>query len=280
MGSIGVFDSGVGGLTVLAALRRILPEVALDYVADSANAPYGERDRDFIVARSLALTRALRARGAALVVIACNTATAWAADEIRRLEPDLPVVGIEPGIKPAVQRSRSGRVGVLATRATAESPRFQALVARHAGEARVTVVACSGVARRIEAGDLASDGLRELIRGYCAPLLEAGVDTVLLGCTHYPLVLPLWREALGPSIELVQVEEAVARQAARMWKASATGPLVAPAAARIRLSTTGDVAVLRTLAISLGLVDPDLPCERWHEGGGVADDGAPARAIP
>lgn len=243
MTCIGVFDSGVGGLTVLAALRRALPGVDLHYVADSAHAPYGERSPAYIRERSEAIASALIAQGAELLVIACNTATAHAADSLRAAHPQLPIVGIEPGIKPAMRASRSGRIGVLATAATVSSPRFQALVERHAEGATVVPVAASGVVAHIERGDLDSPALRVLVRDYAKVLLAADVDTVLLGCTHYPLIRKLWAEALGPGIALAQIEDAVAAQAQRLWL-GARGP----GPGRIQLQSTGDAALLGRLA--------------------------------
>jgi glutamate racemase len=243
MACIGVFDSGVGGLTVLAALRRALPGVDLHYVADSAYAPYGERSPDFIRKRSETMANALIAQGAELLVIACNTATAHAADSLRLAHPQLPIVGIEPGIKPAVRASRSGRIGVLATAATVSSSRFQALVDRHAEGATVVPVAASGVVAHIERGDLDSPALRQLVQGYADALRAADVDTVLLGCTHYPLIRKLWAEALGPGISLAQIEDAVAAQAERLWT-GARGE----GAGTIQLQSTGDAALLGRLA--------------------------------
>jgi glutamate racemase len=190
--------------------------VPLYYLADSAHAPYGERSAEFIRERSLALAKHLVDAGAALLVIACNTATAHAADALRQRFPALPIVGIEPGVKPAVQATRNGRVGVLATTATVQSERFRRLVAQHAGSVQLLPVACAGVVGHVEAGDLDSPALRELVESYCAPLREAGVDTVLLGCTHYPLLKPLWQAAL-PGVNLMQIEDAVAQQAKRLW---------------------------------------------------------------
>lgn len=254
--SIGVFDSGVGGLTVLAAVRAALPGVPLHYLADSAHAPYGERSQAFIAARSLALTQHLLNQGASMLVIACNTATAAAADSIRALHPGLPVVGIEPGVKPAAAASRNGKVGVLATTATVTSPRFKALIERHAAGAQVTAVACAGVVKLIEAGDLDSEDLRALVARYAGELSAAGVDTALLGCTHYPFIRALWQQALGPQVQLLQIEGAVAQQAARLWPHE-TGAADAP----IRLATTGDPAVLGRLARD-GLGWKDFALER------------------
>ncbi len=243
---IGVFDSGVGGLSVLAALREQLPAVPLRYIADSANAPYGERPADFVIERSLALAQQLVDEGASLLVIACNTATLLAAAAVRARFPNIPVVGIEPGIKPAAAASASGRVGVLATRGTLDSERFAQLIAQHGGDARFTLVACDGIAAAIEGGELDSPALRALVERYSAPLREAGVDVALLGCTHYPLIRPLWQAAL-PGVRLLQVEPAVAAQAARRWSAPPTGD------GSLVLHSTGQVAVLQRIAAATGL---------------------------
>lgn len=238
---IGVFDSGVGGLSVLAALREQLPAVPLRYIADSANAPYGERPADFVIERSLALAQQLVDEGASLLVIACNTATLLAAAAVRARFPRIPVVGIEPGIKPAAAASVSGRIGVLATRGTLDSERFARLIAQHGGDAQFNLVACDGVAATIEAGELDSTALRELVERYSRPLREAGVDVALLGCTHYPLIRPLWQAAL-PGVQLLQVEPAVAAQAARLWTAGPSGD------GSLSLASTGDPAALRRIA--------------------------------
>ncbi len=242
MACIGVFDSGVGGLTVLAALRRALPDVPLHYVADSAHAPYGERSPAFIQGRSQALASRLIGQGAELLVVACNTATAHAAEGLRAAYPHIPIVGIEPGIKPAMQRSLTGRIGVLATSATVHSPRFQELLQRHAQGRPVTAVAAAGVVNRIEQGDLDSPELRALIDKHVAPLRDAQVDTVLLGCTHYPLIRPLWTQALGPEVAVVEVEDAVALQAQRLWGQRPR------AGSRIWLQSTGRVDTVGHLA--------------------------------
>ncbi|MBL8275500.1 MAG: glutamate racemase [Pelomonas sp.] len=216
---IGVFDSGVGGFTVLRELRTLLPTARLRYLADAAYAPYGSRSPEEIRARSFAIAEHLIERGAGLIVIACNTATAHAIEALRAHWPDVPFVGTEPGIKPAVAASANGRIGLLATPATAASARLRALIDRHAGGHLVTVQGCAGVVDRIEAGDLESEELKALVSKYCAPLQAAGVDTALLGCTHYPLIEPLWRAALGPSVRLLRIETAVARRAADLWSA-------------------------------------------------------------
>jgi glutamate racemase len=212
---IGVFDSGLGGLSVLQALLRQLPGADVLYVADSGHAPYGERDVAHITARSEHITRFLLSKGAQVIVVACNTATAAAVQHLRNSWPNTPIVGVEPGIKPALALSASGRIGVMATPATLDSTRFRALLDRLAAKALVTLQPCPGLAREIERGQLDSPQLRQLVHGFTAPLKAAGVDTVVLGCTHYPFVRHLFQAELGPDVAIVDTSEAVARQAAR-----------------------------------------------------------------
>lgn len=238
--SIGVFDSGVGGLTVLRELRRLMPDVPLHYVADTAHAPYGQRSSDYIAERSLRISEHLTHEGAALLVVACNTATAHAIAALRARWPALPIVGIEPGIKPAVAASRNGRIGVMATPATMSSLRYQDLLARHAGSSQIVSQPCPGLVELIEAGDFESPALRELLARLCQPLRAAEVDTVLMGCTHYPLIQPLLQAALGPHVRLLNIETAVAQQAARLW-----AELGLPVGrASLRLETTGSAQAL------------------------------------
>ena len=236
---IGVFDSGVGGFTVLRELHAMLPTARLRYLADTAYAPYGNRSPDEIRARSVAVTEHLIERGAELIVVACNTATAHAIEALRARWPTLPFVGTEPGIKPAVAATRNGRIGLLATPATAASLRLQALIERHASGRSVVVQGCAGIVDRIEAGDLDSLELRALVDGYCAPLCAAGVDTALLGCTHYPLIEPLWRAALGDGVQLLRIETAVARRAAALWTPAPGDE------AGLQIETSGDPAALQ-----------------------------------
>jgi glutamate racemase len=187
---IGVFDSGVGGLTVLREIRRELPQEALLYVADSGHAPYGDKPHQAIIARSLAISEFLIGQGAKAIVVACNTATAAAVSELRA-RYSLPIVAMEPAVKPAVARTRSGVVGVLATSQTAASHRFVQLLGRFNVGAEVLVQPCPGLVERIEAGDLDGGTTRALVADYLTPLLEQGADTLVLGCTHYPILTPL-----------------------------------------------------------------------------------------
>lgn len=251
---IGVFDSGVGGLTVLRELRRQAPTVPLHYVADAAYAPYGGLTADEICRRSLLLAEHLLRQGTTVLVIACNTATAHAIQALRERWPLLPVIGTEPGIKPAVAATRNGRIGVLATPATIASARYRSLLDRHAGAAQVVSQPCPGLADLIESGDFDSPRLRELLAQCCAPLRAAGVDTVLMGCTHYPLIQPQIQTAMGPEVRLLNIETAVARQALSHWTASGeqstTGGL--------RFETSGEAEALNNFVRrALGLTDID-----------------------
>lgn len=252
---IGVFDSGVGGLTVLRELQALLPTARLRYLADAAYAPYGGRSPDEIRARSFAITEHLVARGAELIVVACNTATAHAIEALRARWPALPFVGTEPGIKPAVAATRNGRIGLLATPATAASERLRALIARHVDGREVIVQGCPGVVDHIEAGDLDSPALRALVEQHCASLRAAGVDTALLGCTHYPLIEPLWQAALGADVRLLRIETAVARRAVDLWTPGSESP-------ELHIETSGDPAALRSwIERVLGWQAPDV--QHW-----------------
>ncbi|NCA71603.1 MAG: glutamate racemase [Sphingobacteriia bacterium] len=211
---IGVFDSGVGGLSVLREIRRELPHEDLLYVADSAHAPYGEKSPAAIEARAILITELLLARGAKAIVVACNTATGVAA-RVLRSRYQVPVIAMEPAVKPALACTRSGVVGVLATRRTLAGRSFAELVARVGQGARIIPQACPGLVERIEAGDLDGPETRALLSSYIEPLLLRGADTLVLGCTHYPHLAPQIRELAGPCVQVLDSGLAVARQVRR-----------------------------------------------------------------
>jgi glutamate racemase len=213
-GAIGVFDSGVGGLSVLRHIRQLLPNERLIYVADSAHVPYGDKSREYIEARSLAIARFLQQQGADAIVIACNTASAAAAAALRN-QFNIPIIAMEPAVKPAVAASRNGIVGVLATTGTLASARFAALLAQYAGSVEIITQGCPGLVEQVERGDLGGADTRRLIQRYTAPLLAAGADTLILGCTHYPFLIPMIREVVGNEIALIETGAAVARQLQR-----------------------------------------------------------------
>lgn len=209
---IGVFDSGVGGLSVLREIRARLPRESLLYVADSGHVPYGEKSAEFIRARSQHIAEFLLGQGAKALVLACNTATAAAVAELRERYPALPIVGMEPAVKPAAAATRSGAVGVLATTGTLKSAKFAALLDRFAADVRVITQPCPGLVEQIEAGELDSPRTRALLQGWVEPLLAEGCDTLILGCTHYPFIKPLLRELVPASVSLVDTGAAVARR--------------------------------------------------------------------
>ena len=246
-GVIGVFDSGVGGLTVLRALQAQMPGTALHYVADTAHAPYGPRSADYITERSLRLAAYLQDQGASLLVVACNTATAHAIAALRQRWPDLPIVGVEPGVKPGVAASRQGRVGVMATRVTLHSERFQRLLADHGPGTTVIAQPCPGLAALIEQGDLQSEALRDRVRELVQPLVDAQVDTVVLGCTHYVFARHWIEAALGPQVQIIDTTDAVVRQTQRQFEALHLPAPTADAAPPLLL-TSGEPATLQRIA--------------------------------
>ncbi len=213
-GPIGVFDSGVGGLSVLRHIRAALPHEDLLYVADSGFAPYGEKAAAWIVERSTELARFLIEQGAKALVIACNTATAAAAAPLRA-QFAVPVIAMEPAVKPAVAATERGIVGVLATTGTLNSARFAALLEHHAGDVRVLTEPCPGWVDAVERGALDGEATRELVRRHVAPLLAAGADVLVLGCTHYPFLRPVIEAVAGPAVHVIDTGAAVARQLAR-----------------------------------------------------------------
>ena len=211
---IGIFDSGVGGLSVMQAIRARLPHAELLYAADTAYAPYGDRSEEFLCDRSERIARFLRDQGAQMIVVACNTATAAAVARLRATWTALPVVGVEPGVKPAVAVSAAHRIGVLATTRTLASEKFRRLAEAHADGATLVLQPCPGLADAIEAADAQGSGLDVLVERYCAPLRDAGVDVAVLGCTHYVFARELFERAL-PGVRLIDTAEAIARQTAR-----------------------------------------------------------------
>lgn len=217
-GPLGLFDSGIGGGTVLAHLRGLLPEENLLFLADQANCPYGPRPVEELRALAAANTRWLLARGAKLIVVACNTASAGALHWLRQTFPAVPFVGMVPAVKPAARQTRSGVVGVLATPATIQGGLLDEVVERWAGAVRVLRQPCPGLAERIEADGPDAPATRALLQSYLEPLLAAGADTIVLGCTHYPYLLPHIRAIAGPDVALVDAGPATARQAANVLR--------------------------------------------------------------
>lgn len=208
---IAVFDSGVGGISVLKHIHALLPSEHLIYFADSKYAPYGNKSPAEIQARCFEIADFLIAQNAKVLVVACNTATAAAVDALRD-RYRLPIIGMEPAVKPAAEASKNGIIGVLATVGTLKSAQFAALLESYGRNVKVVTQACIGLVECIERGDLDSVATFKLLQQYCQPLLEQGADTIVLGCTHYPFVKPMIEKIVGADVVLIDTGAAVANQ--------------------------------------------------------------------
>lgn len=251
--AIGVFDSGIGGLSVLKALRAAMPQEDFIYIADSGHAPYGERDAAHVLTRSRAIARHLVDQRVKALVMACNTATAAAIALLRAEHPSLPLIGVEPALKPAVALSQTGRIGVLATRSTLASDKFKALLEMQAGSATFVLQPCDGLAHAIERSAETGETAETiaLCTRYTQAMGQFGfekgqIDTLVLGCTHYPFASEHLRALLGPEVQLLDNGEAIARQTRRLV-------LPAPVASdqtggRVQLMTTGQPLALQAAA--------------------------------
>ncbi len=243
-GPLGVFDSGVGGLSVLPAIQALMPHEDILYFADQGHVPYGPRPlaevRDF----SEAITRFLLDEGAKLIVVACHTASAAALIHLRATFPEIQFVGMEPAVKPAAETTDSGVVGVLATAATFQGELYASVVERFAQDVRVLPSTCPGLVRQIEAGDLTGPETRRILEDALGPMLAEGIDAVVLGCTHYPFVAGLIGEIAGPGVRIIEPSEAIARQTQRLLVQSDLAREPGDAGVT-RYLTSGDPAVMR-----------------------------------
>ncbi len=250
---LGIFDSGVGGLSVLRHLLTALPGAPIVYIADTANVPYGPRPMAEVRALSHAITRFLIDCGATEIVVACNTASAAALKSLREAHPEVPFVGMEPAVKPAAEHTHSGVVGVLATPTTFQGELFASVVERFARDVRVIRHTCPGLVEQIEAGRLDTPDTEAMLRGWVEPMLEAGIDALVLGCTHYPFVIPLLERICGPGVRVIDPAPAVARQTTRLWRGTTAEPGVVYAC-------TGDLAAFDAFRTRVGLP----PARLWH----------------
>lgn len=234
---IGIFDSGLGGLSVAREIHRLLPAERLLYVADTAYCPYGGRPPEIIRERTLRIGRFLLDHGAKALVVACNSASG-AALEALRASTDTPVVGMEPAVKPAAESTRNGRVGVMATAATLRAERFERLMENHARHVRVVAQPCPGLVELVERGITSGEEVRAVLAPLLEPFRASGVDTVVLGCTHYPFLRTAIGELLGPGVVLIDTGSAVARQTRRVLAERRL--LRERGEGTLRLFTTGD----------------------------------------
>jgi glutamate racemase len=246
---VGIFDSGVGGLSVLREIHAALPHESVCYVADSGNAPWGDKTLQFVRERGLKIARFLVAEGVKAIVIGSNTGTAGSAEALRS-NLTIPVVGIEPGVKPAVAATRSGVVGALVPAAMGGSDRMASLLDRFGADVKVITQPVPGLVEHVEAGDLHSPELRRMVEAYVRPLMDAGADTIVLGSTHYVFLKALVAEVAGPGVTLVETGAAVARQLKRVLdeRGLAAGE---GAIATDRFWTSGDPATSRRVISAL-----------------------------
>ncbi len=259
-----MLDSGVGGLSVLRHLRQRLPNEDILYFADQAHIPYGPRPAEEVRGFTAGIVRFLLRRDAKLIVVACNTASAVALDYLRQMFPTVPIVGMEPAVKPAAQTTRTGKVGVLATPVTLNSHRYAGLMARYASNIEVFEDPCTGLVQLIEAGALDTPETRDLLQSVVRPMLSVGVDTLVLGCTHYPFVRPLLAEIAGPMVTIIDPAPAVARHTHFVLQQH---ELVAPIdrLGTVRCFTSGDPAQLEALAELLLTHSCAATTARWHD---------------
>ena len=218
---IGVFDSGVGGISVLKAIREQMPEESVIYFGDQGHVPYGSRSMEQIQTFSEAITRFLLAQGAKIIVVACNTASAAALKYLREKFPDVPFVGMEPAVKPAAEYTQTGKVGVLATPATFQGALYSSVVERFANGVELLQDTCPGLVQQIEQGNLDGEETRRILEEALLPMLEQNIDTVVLGCTHYPFVIPLIQRIVGDAkrVRVIDPAPAVAKQVRRLLEA-------------------------------------------------------------
>lgn len=265
---IGVFDSGVGGLSVWREIARQLPREDILYLADQAHVPYGFRQLAEVRELSAGITRFLLDCGAKIIVIACNTASAAALHYLRHAFPDVPFVGMEPAVKPAVERTYNGVVGVIATQAAFQGELFASLVERYAGDVRVLTQVCPGLVEAVEAGALDTPATESLVRECLTPLMEAGADQLVLGCTHYPFLRPVIERIVGAGLTVIDPAPAVARQTARVLTQRGLGTNQ-DGAGYHKFYTSGDeeafAALVEQLLPNLS-EDARVQAVRWCEG--------------
>lgn len=262
---IGIYDSGVGGLTIWRAVRAILPQEDLIYIADQAKVPYGDRTLEEVRGLAEGVTRFLMDQGAKLIVIACNTASAAGLKYLRDLFPDYSFVGMEPAVKPAAEQTLSGKVGVLATPSTFQGELYASVVERFAHDVQLYQATCPGLVQQIEKGCLTTPKTRQILEKALEPMLKDGVDTLVMGCTHFPFVIPLIREIAGEGVSVIDPAPAVARQVKRVLEDR--GLLSErKSAGEKEFWTSGDAARMAVLLPKLIAVEAEVGQLRWDEG--------------
>jgi len=244
--SIGIFDSGVGGLSVLRAIRTQMPEESVIYFGDQGHIPYGSRSMEQIRKFSEAIAKFLLEQNVKLIVVACNTASAAALKNLREKFSDTPFVGMEPAVKPAAEHTQTGKVGVLATPATFQGALYASVVERFANGVELLQSTCPGLVQEVERGNLNGEEPRRILNDALIPMLEKNIDTVVLGCTHYPFMIPLIQQIVGENVRVIDPAPAVAKQVRRVLEAKGLKK-ESDGRGEVKLYTSGDPEQLRSL---------------------------------
>ena len=244
--TIGIFDSGVGGLSVLRAVREQMPNESVIYFGDQGHVPYGSRSMGQIQIFSEEITNFLLEQNAKIIVVACNTASAAALKYLREKFPDVQFVGMEPAVKPAAEYTQTGKVGVLATPATFQGALYASVVERFANGVKLMQNTCPGLVQQIERGNLDGEETRKILEDALLPMLEKNIDTVVLGCTHYPFVIPLIQQVVGDNVRVIDPAPSVARQVGRLLEARGMSRQ-AESKGDVRFYTSGDPASLKSM---------------------------------
>jgi glutamate racemase len=247
---IGIFDSGVGGLSVLRVLREQMPNENVVYFGDQGHVPYGARPMEEIQKFSEGITRFLLEQDSKIIVVACNTASAAALKYLREKFPHISFVGMEPAVKPAAEATQTGKVGVLATPATFQGALYASVVERFGAGVELFQNTCPGLVSQIEKGELATQPTRQILEDALIPMLEKNIDTVVLGCTHYPFVIPLIQEIVGENVRVIDPAPAVVRQAGKLLDMGA-GRNTSPVKGNVRIYSSGDIAKVQSVLSAL-----------------------------
>src|SRR6266498_994844 len=247
---IGIFDSGVGGISVLRAIREQMPEESVIYFGDQGHIPYGSRSMEQIQTFSETITKFLLEQNAKIIVVACNTASAAALKYLRERFPNVSFVGMEPAVKPAAERTQTGKVGVLATPATFQGVLYASVVERFANGVELFQSTCPGLVQQIEMGNLDGQETRRILEAALLPMLEEKIDTVVLGCTHYPFVIPLIQQIVGDCIRVIDPAPAVAKQTERLLEARGIRA-TSQSKGEVKFYTSGNPTGLKSLLPNL-----------------------------
>jgi len=244
--SIGIFDSGVGGISILRAIREQMPNESVVYFGDQGHIPYGPRPMEQIRDFSEAITNFLLEQNAKIIVVACNTASAAALKYLREKFPDVQFIGMEPAVKPAAEQTQTGKVGVLATPATFQGVLYASVVERFANGVELFQSICPGLVQQIEQGNLDGEETRKVLEAALLPMLEENIDTVVLGCTHYPFVIPLIQQIVGDKVRVIDPAPSVARQAGRLLESGGMSRQ-SESKGDVRFYTSGDPELFKSM---------------------------------